>query len=304
MLFPVYVEHAGLYCATSFTYRPHVYPAYRLPVALQLRQSSEFRLSLSRCNTEIKLMASLPNGCTVTFRLHVERRMQAIEHTQPHPRKTPQTRLIRPTGGAVRRSSLADTMSPVRIMDSPKMAKRWYTNDDRLSLFTRYKYLSPAHVHGKHDPIQLNWETLVLWHEGNERLDSIRHPVDQIFPGKKDLTDEIIPFNELHHNTFLWSSASVKYSIVKKQHELYNGDAMAISVDDCLSKLCIASPWTIECQECLLNPFVHNSDWVSTQKLQAYCYKDENDVCVLHIDRVFVRYLKTGVQKTLVSQEL
>ncbi|GAA56081.1 hypothetical protein CLF_109849 [Clonorchis sinensis] len=33
-------------------------------------------------------------------------------------------------------------------------------------------------------------------------------------------------------------------------------------------------------------------------------FEDENDVCMLQIDKAFLSYLKTGVQKTLVSQEL
>ncbi|GAA55589.1 hypothetical protein CLF_108377, partial [Clonorchis sinensis] len=58
---------------------------------------------------------------------------------------------------------------------------------------------------------------------------------------------------------FLWSSASIRYNLVKKQHELCNGDARAISVDDCLSHLCITSPWTIRHQEVIFGGIHHKA---------------------------------------------
>ncbi|KAG5444060.1 hypothetical protein CSKR_111886 [Clonorchis sinensis] len=72
----------------------------------------------------------------------------------------------------------------------------------------------------------------VLWHE-----QEFRRPSSWWGAGEKDC---------------LQSSASSKYNVVKKQHELCNGDARAISVDDCLSQLCITSPWTIQCQQVTL----------------------------------------------------
>ncbi|KAG5451518.1 hypothetical protein CSKR_108426 [Clonorchis sinensis] len=68
---------------------------------------------------------------------------------------------------------------------------------------------------------------------------------------------------------FLWSSASIKYNILRKQHELSSGDAVVTPVDDCLLQPCTTSLWTIQRLELPCNQEKHKGwDTVRLPKLR------------------------------------
>ncbi|GAA52791.1 ATP-binding cassette subfamily B (MDR/TAP) member 8 [Clonorchis sinensis] len=99
---------------------------------------------------------------------------------------------------------------------------------------------------------------------------------------------------------FLWSSAAIKYNVVKKQYEFFNGDARAISVDDCLSQLARGQYSVRRVHTKGQDDF---GQFIQKQLHLFLLSEDKNNVFTLDIDKVFARYLKTEVQKTYSGEQ-